>query len=151
MGPRSSDRTTGGSTKLDTGAIDAIGPVRTPRRTLELAGRVGKQRWPILIDSGSTGNYVNAQVCTVCRLRVEKDPDPEELTLADGSKGRTEGRVQLKFKCGGYWGVVQAKVFPGLHKPIILGTPWLRKENPHINWTQEVVVTRKIEIGSHYL
>ena len=88
-------RTAGGSTKLDIDAIDAIGTVRTPRRTLELAGRVGKHRWPILIDSGSTGNYVNAQVCTTCRLKVERDPDPEELMLANGSKGCTEGQVQL--------------------------------------------------------
>ena len=142
-GPEASDRNAGGSTKLDTDAIDAVGTVRTPRRTLELAGRVGKQRWPILIDSGSTGNYVNAQVCTACRLRVERDPHPEELTLADGSSGHTEGQVQLQFKCGGYRGVVRAKMFPGLHKPIILGIPWLKKENPHINWTQEVVVVKK--------
>ena len=76
---------------------------------------------------------MSAQVCTVCGLRVEKDRYPEELTLADGSKGRTEGQVQLQFRCGGYKGIVRAKVFPGLHKPILLGIPWLKKENPHIN------------------
>ena len=91
MTPGSLNRTAGGSIKQDTVAIDAVGTVRTPRKTLELAGRVGKQRWAILIDSGSTGNFVSAQVCTACRLKVEKDPGPEELTLADGSKGRTEG------------------------------------------------------------
>ena len=44
VGPRSSNRTAGGSAKLDTGAIDAVGPGRTPRKTLELAGRVGSKR-----------------------------------------------------------------------------------------------------------
>ena len=86
---------------------------------------------------------MSAQVCTVCRLKVERDQNPEELTLADGSKGRTEGQVQLPFKCGGYKGIVRAKVFPGLHKPILLGIPWLQKENPHIDWAQEVVVVKK--------
>ena len=79
----------------------------------------------------------------MCWLRVERDPDPEELILANGSKGRTEGQVQLPFKCGRYWEIVRAKVFLGLHKPIILDTPWLKKENLHINWTQEVVVVKK--------
>ena len=74
---------------------------------------------------------------------MEKDPDPEELTLADGSKGRTEGRVLIQIKCGGYRGIVQAKIFPGLHKPIILGIPWLQKENPHIDWTRKVVVVKR--------
>ena len=93
VGPGSFDRSAGGSTIQNTVAINAVGTVQTPRKTLALAGRVGKHRWPILIDSGSTGNYVSAQVCTVCRLRVERDQYPEELTLADGSKGRTEGQV----------------------------------------------------------
>ena len=68
VGPRPSDRSTGGSTIQDTVAINAVGTVRTPKRTLALAGRVGKHRWPILIDLGSTGNYVSAQVCTACWL-----------------------------------------------------------------------------------
>ena len=54
----------------DTVAIHVVGTGQTPRRTLALAGRVGKHRWPILIDSGSTGNYVSAQVCTVYWLKV---------------------------------------------------------------------------------
>ena len=132
-----------GSTNRDTVALGVTGTVRTHRRTLELAGRVGQKKWGILIDSGSTGNFISAQVCTASRLKVEEDPDPEELTLADGSRSQTEGRVHLKIKCGGYQGVIQAKVFPGLHKPVILGIPWLRKENPHINWAQEVVVVKQ--------
>ena len=143
VGPGPSDRSAGGSTIQDTVAIHVVGIVRPPRTTLALAGRVGKHRWPILIDLGSTGNYVSVQVCTVCWLRVERDQNPKELTLADGSKGQTEGQIQLSFKCGGYKGIVQAKVFPKLHKPILLGIPWLQKENPHINWAQEVVVVKK--------
>ena len=106
VGSGPSDGSAGGSTIQDTVAINAVGTVRTPRRTLALAGRVGKYRWPILIDSGLTGNYVSAQVCTVCRLKVERHQNPKELILVDGSKGRTEGQVQLPFKCGGYKGIV---------------------------------------------
>ena len=33
---------------------------KTPRRTLELAGRIGKRLVRMLIDSGVIGNYVSA-------------------------------------------------------------------------------------------
>ena len=36
---------------------------RTQRKTLELAGRIGKKPLKVLIDSGSTSNYISAQEC----------------------------------------------------------------------------------------
>ena len=30
-----------------------------------------------------------------------------------------------------------------MNKPMILGIPWLSKENPHIDWTQATVVVNK--------
>ena len=35
--------------------------IKTPRRTLELVGQIGKRLVRMLIDSGATGNYVSAQ------------------------------------------------------------------------------------------
>ena len=82
-------------------------------------------------------------MCTAHKVKVEEDPLPDTLTMADGTKTQTEGKVQLRFKCGGYRGTVQAKVFPGLQKPMILGIPWLQKENPHIDWTRGVVTVKQ--------
>ena len=31
--------------------------------------------------------------------------------------------------------MIYARVFPLLHKGFILGLPWLRRENPDIDWT----------------
>ena len=53
-------------------------------------------------------------VCLIHKVKVEEDPYPDQLTMADGTKTQTEGKVQLKFKCGGYRGTVQVKVFLGL-------------------------------------
>ena len=40
-----------------------------------------------------------------------------------------------------------ARVFPNLHKEIILGIPWLVKANPNIDWTAgRVTVERKQSI-----
>ena len=75
---------------------------RTHLRTLELIGRISRESWRFLIDSRSTRNYISSQVCTAHKVKVEEDPLPDTLTMADGTKTQTEGKVQLRFKCGGY-------------------------------------------------
>ena len=62
--------------------------------------------------------------------------------MADVSKVKTVGRMQLNVRCGIYHGVVEARVFPKMLRPMILGMPWLVKENPHINWTRLTVVVQ---------
>ena len=72
-------------------------------------------------------------------LQVQSDPDWKEITLADGSKLKTEGQAQFTLQCGGYKGKILARVFPNLHKEIILGIPWLRQVNPVIDWAERCV------------
>ena len=66
---------------------------RTPRRTLELAGRIGKRPVCMLIDLGAIGNYISAQECATRRIKIEKEHGGKELTMADGSNVQTLGRV----------------------------------------------------------
>ena len=113
--------------------------VRIHGHVLELAGRVQKYPTRVLLDSGSTGNFISTQFVAAVGLRVQPDPEWEEVTLADGSKLRTEGRVQFTLRCGNYKERVLTRVFPDLHKEIILGIPWLEKANPVIDWTQRRV------------
>ena len=75
---------------------------KTPRRTLELAGRIGKRPIRMLIDLGAIGNYVSAQECAARKLKIEKEKNGKELTMVDVSKVKTIGRVWLNVQCGGY-------------------------------------------------
>ena len=43
------------------------------RRTPELAVKVGSRLMRILVDSGSTGNYIDARECAVRKLQIEND------------------------------------------------------------------------------
>ena len=63
--------------------------------------------------------------------------------MADGTVVKTEGRVQFVLKCGGHKGQISTRVFSNMNKPMIMGIPWLSKENPHIDWTQAIVVVNK--------
>ena len=113
------------------------------RGTLELAARIGRRPMRVLVDSGSTGNYIDARECIARRIKIEAEDQSEELKMADGTMVKTEGRVQFVLKCGGYRGQISARVFPNMNKPMILGIPWLSKENPHIDWTQAIVAVNK--------
>ena len=98
----------------------------------------------MLIDLGAIGNYVSAQECAVRKNKIEKEKKGKELTMADGSKVKTIGRVRLNVQIWWiYHGIVEARVFLETSKPMILGMPWLVKENPHINWTRSIVVAQQ--------
>ena len=76
-------------------------------------------------------------------MKIEVEDQAESLKMADGTVVKTDGRVQFVLKCGGYRGQVSARVFPNMNKSLILGIPWLSKENPHIDWTQNAVVVQQ--------
>ena len=45
---------------------------RTPkRRILDLAARIGHRPIRVLVDSGSTGNYIDARECAARRIKIE--------------------------------------------------------------------------------
>ena len=119
--------------------MESSSRTRQWRRTLELAAKVGSRSMRILVDSGSTGNYIDARECTARKLQIQKEEAAEELRLADGSMVKTEGRVRVHIKCGEYRGTMYARVFPQMNKQMILGIPWLSKENPHIDWAQGAI------------
>ena len=65
---------------------------RTPKwRTLELAARIGRRPMRVLVDSGSTGNYIDARECTTRRIKIEAEDQSEELKMADGTVSRLKG------------------------------------------------------------
>ena len=97
---------------------------------MELVGRVQNYPTRVLLDSGSTGNFISTQFVAVVGLKVQPNPEWQEITLADGSKLKTEGRVQFTLRCRDYKERVLARVFLNLHKEIILGIPWLSQANP---------------------
>ena len=58
-----------------------------------LAGRVRGRSPRVLIDSGSTINYLSAWCQTALELEVKLEQDFEWLMLADGSEVHAQGYV----------------------------------------------------------
>ena len=148
--------TLGDSTEGTT--IRPIGPVeatpvevstteRIPSQTIELSGRIHRRPIRVLLDSGSTGNYISDQVARSFNLIVQSKEGIEQLTLADGSKIQVQGYVSFRLRCGQYNSEVFFRVFPNMHQQLILGIPWLKQENPRIDWRQgQVSIIKNGEI-----
>ena len=68
----------------------------------------------VLLDSGTTGNFISDAMATVLKLKITSDVDFQDLTLADGSKVWTAGYVQFTMNCGGHKEKIIARVFPNL-------------------------------------
>ena len=120
------------------GPVEAI-PVevssteRIPSQIIELSGMIHKRPLRILLDSGSTGNYISDHVAQSFNLIVQSEEGTEQLTLADGSKVQAQEYVSFRLRCGQYNSEVIARVFPNMHQQLILGIPWLKQEHPRID------------------
>ena len=110
--------------------------VRIRGSVIELSGQIKHQPVKVLIDSGATGNFITDGLVTAWELPTELEEDHQELKLADGSTAQAAGRVQFNLQCGAYKAKITARVFPNLHKEVILGMPWLIQENPAIDWAR---------------
>ena len=69
--------------------------VRTRGKVIELTRKICRRPVSMLIDSGSTSNYVSAQTCTMLGIHIEKEPINEELQLVDGSLFTTQGQFKV--------------------------------------------------------
>ena len=109
---------------------------RISSQTIELSGRIHRRPIRVLLDSGSTGNYISDKIAQDFNLIINAEEGSEQLTLADGSKVQAQGYVSFRLRCGQFISQVIARVFPNMHQQLILGIPWLKQENPRIDWRQ---------------
>ncbi len=108
--------------------------VQLQGQVLELAAKIRRRPLQCLVDSGATGNFVSDAVVSAHRLKVGDDGNTMPLKMADGTEVQAGGWVEINLQCGSYSARILARVFPGLHKELILGMPWLVQANPDIDW-----------------
>ena len=65
------------------------------------------------------------------------------LELANKTTVKVQGYVSFRLDSGEFSCRVIARVFPNLRSKVILGTPWLIKENPNIDWVKPEVKMRR--------
>jgi hypothetical protein len=91
-----------------------------------------------LLDSGATGNVVNEGWVRKHSIRVEKLRDERPLQCADGSMSAIKSSVRLRMRIGDsqrhHQEDITFYVANISSQYVILGTDWLIRHNPTIDW-----------------
>ena len=111
---------------------------------LRVHGRVNGHKALILLDSGSTHDFVSEDFVRKHHLETQTGDDVFTVTLADGTTN-TRPHVSTKplHLASPDLGEEQTfTVFPLSRYDVILGKPWLTKNNPTVNYR-----TNEVKIG----
>lgn len=91
-----------------------------------------------LIDSGAEESFIDTNLVEQMQIPTEALPSPLK---AQGLNGRHLGQVQHRtipvtlVLAGNHHETVSLHLMNNSFSPIVLGLPWLRRHNPHIDWS----------------
>lgn len=93
-----------------------------------------------MIDSGATGLFIDKEFAKKIGLKLLLKKSPVSLTPFDGSPAENiTHQAFAELHLGNHVQKLRFDVTTLSHFAIILGLPWLRTYNPHIDWANEVI------------
>ena len=99
-----------------------------------------------MINSGVTGNFMSESFARRNKVPVQGKKDPYQLTVVDGTPlSKDKGQVMKETKSlrlSVYGTMIRTEEFNLVRIPhkVILGLPWLEKQNPRIDWKRRQLV-----------
>ena len=94
----------------------------------------------ILIDSGSSGNFISTAFVRTHALPTRPSVSPLSISLADGSKQLSSQLAPLvPLSVSTYSETLDYTVLPLSGYDAILGMPWLKQHQPNIQWREGTV------------
>jgi hypothetical protein len=122
------------------------------RPLIKLSGTVAGYPAVFLVDSGATGNFVNAAFVQQHRLSTVPLVVPDIVKLADGSQQAAGSAVpSVAVSLGSYTDHVDLVSLPLDGYDVILGMTWLHQYNPTIDWRRRSVVLVDAQQHRHVL
>ncbi|KAE8222388.1 hypothetical protein CF319_g4403 [Tilletia indica] len=95
-----------------------------------------------MIDSGATASFLDLSFAQEHKLPSSQLPEPLPLNVIDGrpiSSGPVTHSSHVPLSIDTHQETVQLHLTTLDRYPIVLGIPWLRKHNPHIDWSRNSV------------
>ena len=105
-----------------------------------------------LIDSGASANFINSSFVNKHKLPRVELTKARQVQAIDGKNLdlRIRHRVQLTFWLQGRKCTERFYVMPLGNPTIILGMPWLKHQQPHIQWSSgEITLPEPTPRGFH--
>lgn len=110
-------------------------------RHLKIWVELGAYRCEVLIDSGTQGNFIFPRTVNKYYILWHKKEKPHMLNAVDETEvAYGEGIINietdnLRLRIPGYTELLSFDIIETADHRLILGIPWLRKNNPCIDWT----------------
>lgn len=108
----------------------------------------------VLVDSGADENFIDSDVVFQSNLPSEPLPEPKDIFSLDG---RLLARVTHRtapvslLLSGNHHETISLYLIPSPLAPLVLGLPWLKLHNPHIDWTTLSIINWRLFCHSHCL
>lgn len=108
---------------------------------IKLEGQLNGQHALVLIDCGSSSNFVSESFVRRHQLSTQPSQQQQTVDLADGSRRCSSCQVKDASVCiDSYRDSLDLWVLPLAGYDVILGMPWLEQYNPAIDWKRRVIV-----------
>nr|XP_008302615.1 PREDICTED: uncharacterized protein LOC103374318 [Stegastes partitus] len=108
----------------------------------------------VLIDSGADDSFIDQEFATQIRAPLELLDTPKIIKALDGRLLATvthRTRPLSMIISGNRRETIQKYVITSPLSPAVLGLPWLRRHNPHLNWITSTVTSWSISWHAHCL
>ena len=103
---------------------------------IRMLGKVNGRPAELMIDSGSSSNFLSSSFVRLNRMKTEKLEKEQTVQLADGREHIVKRMVRkASVRWEGWSGLISFLVLPLSHYDIILGMKWLKEFNPKIDWS----------------
>lgn len=105
---------------------------------IKLNGFVNNISATILVDCGSSGNFISSEFSKKHGFKEDKLDSIQDVVLADGTKQSAIKVVRgVKLSMGNYKDKLDFLVLPLKSYDCLLGMPWLVKYNPKVDWLKK--------------
>jgi hypothetical protein len=111
---------------------------KDPTETMKTYGRIGLSTFVVLIDSGSTHNFMGLSLARGLKLQLAEEGGVD-VTIASGEKIHSPGKcIQIPVELQGMTFTIDFYILPVEDHEVVLGTQWLRILGP-IRWNFETL------------
>lgn len=133
-------------------------PTDPSARRIELKGSVSnlKNNYPLnaLVDSGADDNFIDSKFVSQYNIPTETLPAPKNVYALDGkllaSVTHRTAPVSLLLS-GNHHETISLYIVDSPSTPLVLGLPWLKLHNPHIDWAKLSIINWSLFCHNHCL
>ena len=133
-------------------------PIDPSSKRIQLRGTISfhAASFPVvaLVDSGADDNFIDSQFVAQFNIPSEPLSKPQRVFALDGKvlANVTHRTVPVSLVVSGnHRELISLNIVPSPACPLVLGLPWLKLHNPHIDWSTQAIVNWSLFCHTHCL